>query len=391
MLLEQQGYEVTQATVSRDIKELGLLKIPLKGGNGGTFKYVEPTDGPAFSSRLHRVVSEVVIQARSSLNQIVLRTHPGTAMMLAAAIDNAGWPEVLGTIGGDDTVLVICEKPGDHADDQAALRRHARRDSSLREDRPGVFRRARHVGAAQAVRRRRTPGRRDDANLGESDLVAGEGSQDALDAVRRKALALGAAEAVLIDARERFIDDYAYKALAANALYEGVYPLSAALSRPLIADLLVETARRVRRRCGRARLHRQGQRSGAHRGRRARAGAAPARRSRRCATSRSRAPTRSPTRKPTACRSRTPPRSRTRSTPTCGAVRSKPACSKIPGTRRPRTPTRGASHRRRPRSTATRSSSRFGTASRRSTGRRAPQMVFELNKIAGANGVGRID
>jgi transcriptional regulator of arginine metabolism len=110
-LLEQQGYEVTQATVSRDVKELGLLKIPLKGGAGGAFKYVEPTVGPAFSSRLHRVVSEVVIQARSSMNQIVLRTHPGTAMMLAAAIDAAQWPEILGTIGGDDTVLVICEKP----------------------------------------------------------------------------------------------------------------------------------------------------------------------------------------------------------------------------------------------------------------------------------------
>ena len=79
-------------------------------------------------------------------------------------------------------------------------------------------------------------------NLGESDMVAGEGSQDALEAVRQKALKLGALDAVLIDARERFIQDYAYKALAANALYEGVYPLSAALSRPLIADLLVETA-----------------------------------------------------------------------------------------------------------------------------------------------------
>jgi transcriptional regulator of arginine metabolism len=111
VLLEEQGYVVTQATVSRDIKELGLLKIPLKGGAGGAFKYVEPTVGPAFTSRLHRVVSEVVIRARSSLNQIVLRTHPGTAMMLAAAIDAAAWPEVLGTIGGDDTVLVICEKP----------------------------------------------------------------------------------------------------------------------------------------------------------------------------------------------------------------------------------------------------------------------------------------
>jgi len=80
------------------------------------------------------------------------------------------------------------------------------------------------------------------ANVGESDMVSGEGSQDALEAVRRKALLLGAKEAILFDARERFISDYAYKALAANARYQGVYPLSAALSRPLIADLLVETA-----------------------------------------------------------------------------------------------------------------------------------------------------
>jgi transcriptional regulator of arginine metabolism len=110
-LLEQQGYDVTQATVSRDIKELGLLKVPLKGGNGGAFKYVEPSVGPAFSSRLHRVVADVVIGVRSAVNQIVLRTHPGTAMMLAAAVDAADWPEILGTIGGDDTVLVLVESP----------------------------------------------------------------------------------------------------------------------------------------------------------------------------------------------------------------------------------------------------------------------------------------
>jgi argininosuccinate synthase len=79
-------------------------------------------------------------------------------------------------------------------------------------------------------------------NLGESDLVAGSGSQAALDAVRQKALDLGAFDAVLIDARERFIESYAYRALAANARYQGTYPLSAALSRPLIADLLVEVA-----------------------------------------------------------------------------------------------------------------------------------------------------
>jgi argininosuccinate synthase len=80
------------------------------------------------------------------------------------------------------------------------------------------------------------------ANLGESDMVYGDGAQDALEAVRRKALLLGARDAVLVDARERFVTEYAYKALAANARYQGVYPLSAALSRPLIAQLLVETA-----------------------------------------------------------------------------------------------------------------------------------------------------
>lgn len=80
------------------------------------------------------------------------------------------------------------------------------------------------------------------ADLGESDAIAGGGAAAALDGVKAKALALGARDAVLVDAKARFIDDFAQKALHANALYQGVYPLSAALSRPLIAHLLVETA-----------------------------------------------------------------------------------------------------------------------------------------------------
>lgn len=80
------------------------------------------------------------------------------------------------------------------------------------------------------------------ADLGESDAVAGGGAAEALQAVKDKALALGARDAVLVDAKARFIENYAYKALHANALYQGIYPLSAALSRPLIAELLVETA-----------------------------------------------------------------------------------------------------------------------------------------------------
>ncbi len=111
--LEQQGYEVTQATVSRDIKDLGLAKVPLKNGNGmGTqFKYVEPGLGKGYASRLHRVIAELVRDCRGSVNQIVLRTPPGSAMLVASAIDEAEWPEVLGTLGGDDTVLVILEDP----------------------------------------------------------------------------------------------------------------------------------------------------------------------------------------------------------------------------------------------------------------------------------------
>ena len=111
MLLEQQGYEATQATISRDVKELGLMKVPLKGGGGGAFKYVEPSQGPMFASRLHRIVAELISSVKGSVNQIVLRTPPGSAMMVASAIDNAEWPEVLGTLGGDDTILVIIDDP----------------------------------------------------------------------------------------------------------------------------------------------------------------------------------------------------------------------------------------------------------------------------------------
>ena len=111
-LLEAQGYDVTQGTVSRDIKELGLVKVPLKNGGAGSatqFKYVEPGLGTAFSSRLHRVIAELVVDVRGAVNQIVLRTPPGMAMMVATAVDGADWKEVYGTIAGDDTVLVILD------------------------------------------------------------------------------------------------------------------------------------------------------------------------------------------------------------------------------------------------------------------------------------------
>jgi transcriptional regulator of arginine metabolism len=111
-LLEAQGYDATQATVSRDVKELGLVKVPLKNGDGGTqFKYVEPTGVTPFTGRLHRLIAELVLEVKGSVNQIVLRTQPGSAMMVASGIDSAEWKEIIGTLGGDDTVLIILDDP----------------------------------------------------------------------------------------------------------------------------------------------------------------------------------------------------------------------------------------------------------------------------------------
>jgi transcriptional regulator of arginine metabolism len=109
-MLERQGFAATQATVSRDIKELGLVKVPIKNNGDddeALFKYVVPGATVNYVSRLHRAVAELVTKVDGAVNQIVLRTPPGSAMMVASAIDEAAWPEVIGTVGGDDTILVI--------------------------------------------------------------------------------------------------------------------------------------------------------------------------------------------------------------------------------------------------------------------------------------------
>ena len=106
-LLQRQGFEVTQATVSRDVKELRLTKVPIKSEQGEIFKYVIPSAAPNYVSRLHRAMAELATTITGSANLIIINTGPGSAMMLASAVDEAAWPEVLGTIGGDDTILVV--------------------------------------------------------------------------------------------------------------------------------------------------------------------------------------------------------------------------------------------------------------------------------------------
>jgi len=104
--LRTAGFNVTQATVSRDIKELHLIKVPL---DDGRYKYSMPADqryNPM--QRLKRALSDHFINIDFTENLVVMKCMPGTANTICALIDNLEWTEIMGTICGDDTILIIC-------------------------------------------------------------------------------------------------------------------------------------------------------------------------------------------------------------------------------------------------------------------------------------------
>lgn len=100
--LAKRGFEAGQATLSRDIRELGLVKTSDGYSAGRTTTIVEPVL-PSVS----RLVREFVVDVRLAQNLIVLKTSVGSAQPVAAAVDAEDWPEVVGTLAGDDTILVI--------------------------------------------------------------------------------------------------------------------------------------------------------------------------------------------------------------------------------------------------------------------------------------------
>lgn len=109
-LLRAEGVHITQATLSRDLEELGALK--LRGVDGGAPVYAIPEDGAAGrvsggTGRLSRLFGELLLSHQASGNLVVLRTPPGAAQFLASAIDRAALADVIGTIAGDDTILVV--------------------------------------------------------------------------------------------------------------------------------------------------------------------------------------------------------------------------------------------------------------------------------------------
>lgn len=103
--LRRQGLEVTQATVSRDIRELRLFKNLTSTGSP---RYAVPQDSVHNQGdRMTRMFRDSVLRLDESLNLLVIKTLPGTAQAVASTIDDAGWPDILGTVAGDDTILVV--------------------------------------------------------------------------------------------------------------------------------------------------------------------------------------------------------------------------------------------------------------------------------------------
>jgi transcriptional regulator of arginine metabolism len=119
MLLAENGLRVTQATLSRDLVELDAIKVRSPNGSlvyavpaeGGDRRPSAPGETAAATARLARLCGELLVSADASANLVVLRTPPGAAQFLASAFDKAEFPEILGTIAGDDTVLVIGREP----------------------------------------------------------------------------------------------------------------------------------------------------------------------------------------------------------------------------------------------------------------------------------------
>lgn len=106
-LLAADGVAATQATVSRDLEDLGAVKVRVSGGET---VYAIPElarDRVAPEDHLRRVLGDWVVEVAGSANLVVLRTPPGSAHVVGSALDRAGLPEILGTVAGDDTVLVV--------------------------------------------------------------------------------------------------------------------------------------------------------------------------------------------------------------------------------------------------------------------------------------------
>ena len=109
-LLAADGVNATQATVSRDLDELGAVKVRIAGGESVYAIPEDPKERVAPEDHLRRVFGDWVVEVGHSANLVVLRTPPGSAHVVASALDRAGLDDIVGTVAGDDTLLVVASE-----------------------------------------------------------------------------------------------------------------------------------------------------------------------------------------------------------------------------------------------------------------------------------------
>jgi transcriptional regulator of arginine metabolism len=122
-LLADDGIESTQATVSRDLDDLGAVKVRVPGGESVYAIPEHPADRVVPMDQLRRVMGEWVVEVESSGNLVVLRTPPGSAHVVASALDRTGIEGSIGSVAGDDTLMVVAAE-GTAASDLAATIRN---------------------------------------------------------------------------------------------------------------------------------------------------------------------------------------------------------------------------------------------------------------------------
>lgn len=120
-LLAAEGVSATQTTVSRDLEDLGAIKIRLPGGDAAYAIPELPKAQVAPEDHLRRVFGDWVVEVAHSDNLVVLRTPPGSAHVVGSALDRAGLPDIVGTVAGDDTLIVVAAEDVGGATVAAAL------------------------------------------------------------------------------------------------------------------------------------------------------------------------------------------------------------------------------------------------------------------------------
>jgi transcriptional regulator of arginine metabolism len=117
--LQRHGVDVNQATLSRDLRDMGILKVPQAGGGS---RYVANPKAERTPMRHEQTLRQTVVHMARSMNVVVLHTAPGNAPVAALALDNLSPPGIIGTVAGDDTIFVVLDASGDLSEIERNLR-----------------------------------------------------------------------------------------------------------------------------------------------------------------------------------------------------------------------------------------------------------------------------